>query len=81
AFTPNGDGINDTWKIEPLEAFPSAVLKVYNRYGQMLFTNNGASVPWDGRYKGKLQPSGAYPYTIDLKNGSPVIKGIVYIVH
>ena len=81
AFTPNSDGINDTWKIEPLEAFPSGVLKVFNRYGQMLFTNSGASIPWDGRYKGQLQPTGAYPYTIDLKNGSPVIKGIVYIVH
>ncbi len=86
AFTPNNDGLNDTWKIEPLEAYPSAVLKVFNRFGQMIFSNdgisgnNGMSRQWDGKYKGKLQLSGAYPYIIDLKNGSPVIKGIVYLV-
>lgn len=80
AFSPNRDGLNDTWKIEPLEAYPSAVLKVFNRYGQMIFSNNGISKQWDGKYKGTLQPVGAYPYTIDLRNGSPVIRGIVYLV-
>ena len=80
AFTPNNDRLNDTWKIEPLEAYPSAVLKVFNRYGQMIFSNNGIGKQWDGRYKGTLQPVGAYPYTIDLRNGAPLIKGIVYLV-
>lgn len=80
AFSPNDDGINDTWKIEPLEAYPLAVLKVFNRYGQMIFSNNGTSKQWDGKYKSTKQPVGAYPYTIDLRNGSPIIKGIVYLV-
>ena len=80
AFTPNNDGLNDTWKIEPLEAYPLAILKLYNRYGQMIFTNTGMGKQWDGKYKGILQPVGAYPYTIDLRNGAPVIKGIVYLV-
>ncbi len=80
AFTPNNDGLNDTWKIEPLEAYPLAILKLYNRYGQMIFTNTGMRKQWDGKYKGFLQPVGAYPYTIDLRNGAPLIKGIVYLV-
>ncbi len=80
AFSPNNDGINDQWNIEPLQAYPSAILKVFNRFGQMVFTNNGISKAWDGRYKGKIQPTGAYPYIIDLRNGGPVIKGIVYLL-
>ncbi len=80
AFSPNNDGINDTWRIEPLEAYPSAVLKVFNRYGQMIFSNDGIGKQWDGKYKGARQPVGAYPYTIDLRNDAPLIKGIVYLV-
>lgn len=80
AFSPNNDGLNDTWKIEPLEAYPSAILKVFNRYGQMIFSKNGTSKQWNGKYKGTLQPVGAYPYTIELRNGAPLIKGIVFLV-
>lgn len=80
AFTPNGDGKNDTWIIETLEAFPNAGLRVFNRFGQKVFDNNGKNIWWDGTFKGELQPAGAYVYMIDLKNGSPVIKGVVYLV-
>lgn len=80
AFTPNGDGLNDTWDIETLKAYPGAEVKVYNRYGQTIFDNNGKSISWDGTFKGEPQQSGAYVYLIDLKNGTPVIKGVVYII-
>ncbi|MEO6839041.1 MAG: gliding motility-associated C-terminal domain-containing protein, partial [Ginsengibacter sp.] len=80
AFTPNGDGINDTWYIEALKAYPAAEVKVYNRYGQPIFDNNGKSIWWNGTYKGEPQQPGAYVYMIDLKNGTPIIKGIVYII-
>lgn len=80
AFTPNGDGINDTWDIETLQAYPGAEVKVFNRYGQIVFDNNGKNVSWDGTFKGEPQQAGAYVYLIDLKNNTPVIKGIVYII-
>lgn len=80
AFTPNGDGINDTWFIETLKAYPGAVVKVFNRAGQKIFDNNGKNISWDGTFKGEAQSTGAYVYLIDLKNNSPVIKGIVYII-
>lgn len=79
AFTPNGDGINDTWHIETLDAFPNARVKVYNRYGEKVFDNNGINMPWDGKYKKIQLAAGAYVYTIDLKNNS-TIKGVVFIV-
>ncbi|HQL70792.1 MAG TPA: gliding motility-associated C-terminal domain-containing protein, partial [Bacteroidales bacterium] len=42
AFTPNGDGINDTWIIDHIEMFPSAYIQVYNRWGQALFEAKGS---------------------------------------
>lgn len=80
AFTPNNDGINDTWFIETLEAYPHAEVKVFNRYGQMVFDNNGFNKPWDGIFKGVLLSPGAYVYIVDLKNNSPIIKGVVFII-
>ena len=80
AFTPNGDGLNDSWHIPALQAFPDAVLSVYNRYGNKIFESTAGNRDWDGNYKNKAQPSGAYPYVIDLKNNQPVLKGVVMIV-
>jgi len=55
AFTPNGDGKNDTWNIETLQAYPSASVKVFNRYGEMVYYNHGKTMQWNGNYKGVLQ--------------------------
>lgn len=81
AFTPNGDGINDTWVIETLEAYPGAEVKVFNRFGQKVFDNNGKNIWWDGRFKGEQLAADAYVYLIDLKNNTPVRKGIVYLIN
>ena len=80
AFTPNNDGINDTWFIETLEAYPHASVKVFNRYGQMVFDNHGNSTRWNGTFKGVLLSPGAYAYVIDLKDNSKLIKGVVFII-
>jgi len=80
AFTPNGDGVNDNWVIETLQAYPGAQVKVYNRYGQIVFDNHGKNISWDGKFKGVQLTSGAYVYIIDLKNNTPVIKGVFYIL-
>ncbi len=80
AFTPNGDGVNDSWVIETLEAYAGADVKVYNRYGQKVFDNNGKSIWWDGTFKGNPLSSGAYVYVIDLKNNTPLQKGVVYLI-
>lgn len=69
AFSPNGDGINDTWKIEKLETYPTADVNVFNRYGQLVFHSTGYGKTWDGTYNGQPLPVGTYYYTIDLKIG------------
>jgi gliding motility-associated-like protein len=80
AFTPNGDGKNDTWFIETLQAYPGAEVQVFNRYGQKVFDNNAKNIWWDGTFNGQPQASGAYVYLVDLKNNTQVIKGVVYII-
>lgn len=81
AFSPNGDGINDNWVIEPLEFFTEAVTTVYNRYGQIVFTIKGYPKPWDGTRNGNPLPVGTYYYIIDLKtNREPLLTGSVTII-
>ncbi|MEJ7821448.1 MAG: gliding motility-associated C-terminal domain-containing protein, partial [Chitinophagaceae bacterium] len=80
AFTPNNDGLNDRWNIETLQAFPQADVRVFNRFGEMVFHNKGINISWDGKFKGKVASSGAYVYIIDLKNKSQVIKGVLFIL-
>jgi gliding motility-associated-like protein len=78
-FSPNGDGVNDTWVIPILDFFPDNNVKVFNRWGMLVFEadnyNNGNA--WDG---GDL-PEGAYYYIIQLSlQGDKVYKGHVNIV-
>lgn len=80
AFSPNGDGLNDTWKIPALAAFPSFELSVFNRLGQVVFKNKNTNLPWDGRFKGSPVAAGAYVYIIDLKQFPGIVKGSVLII-
>lgn len=79
AFTPNGDGINDTWHIPALSAYPNFELSVYDRYGHMVFQARKANVHWDGRFKGQPLPMGVYVYMLDLKEGGSLLKGTLLI--
>lgn len=80
AFSPNNDGLNDTWNIEALGVFPSAVIRVFNRYGQLVFEGSALNTSWNGLYKNAELPIGAYTYVLDLKGSRPLIKGTVVIV-
>ncbi|PJJ83806.1 gliding motility-associated C-terminal domain-containing protein [Mucilaginibacter auburnensis] len=74
-FTPNGDGINDKWIIEGLDSYPSPVVRVYTRSGQLMYRSVGGSHPWDGTYKGKNVPAGVYYYIIDLNLAGMKLSG------
>ena len=71
AFSPNGDGKNEVWVIDGLGKYPNTQVKVYNRWGNAMYTDSyGYRVPWDGTHNGALLATGTYYYIIDLK-GSP----------
>ncbi|HEX5551851.1 MAG TPA: PKD domain-containing protein [Chitinophagaceae bacterium] len=80
AFSPNGDGINDLWRIKYLETYPGVTVEIYNRYGQILFRSAGYARPWDGKYKGQNVPTGTYYYIIDPKNGRKKMTGFVDVL-
>ncbi|MEO6229327.1 MAG: gliding motility-associated C-terminal domain-containing protein [Ferruginibacter sp.] len=80
AFSPNNDGLNDFWHIDALVVYPDAQIKIFDRYGKLVFESTGLLKDWNGNYKNSAAPSGAYTYLIDLKNNRPVLKGWVMIV-
>ena len=83
AFTPNGDGVNDVFRIpqgviDHLDRF-----SIYNRWGGMVFTTQAISKGWDGKIKGLPADTGTYVYYISgtATGGSPVTrKGTVILV-
>ena len=64
AFTPNADGDNDFFYIGNIQKYPDNVLKIYNRYGQIIFTSAGYNNDWDGSYQGNNVPTGTYFYLL-----------------
>lgn len=80
AFTPNNDGINDTWVLGNLSDYADATVEIYNRYGQVVHRANAQTRPWDGTYKGSPLPVATYYYIIDLRNNTAPIKGSVTII-
>ncbi len=81
AFSPNGDGRHDVWNIPAINGNTSALVTIFNRWGQVIFESHGYTKPWDGTYKGIAQPTGAYYYMIqpDVKKEKKVV-GYVVIV-
>jgi gliding motility-associated-like protein len=80
AFSPNGDGINDTWVIEYLNDYPGATVEVYDRSGRMIFRSYNYANPWDGTINGKPLPVGTYYYIIKPGFGRPLMSGGVTIL-
>jgi gliding motility-associated-like protein len=82
AFSPNGDGYNDTWEIGNIELYPNMEIKIFNRWGQKLWeSESGYPHPWDGRSNGSRLPIDSYHYVIDINNGSKPIIGTITIVY
>lgn len=64
-FTPNGDGIHDTWNISELKNQPKSVIHIFDRYGKLIKEFHPSSSGWDGTYNGKPMPATDYWFTID----------------
>ena len=80
AFTPNGDGINDYWKINNIENYPQALVQIFTRYGDKIFESRGYSIPFDGTYKGQQLPAGVYYFIINLNSNCSLLSGSLTII-
>lgn len=81
AFSPNFDGINDIFtpysnviQIEKLE--------IYSRWGELLYSQYGNEVSWDGTHKGRIMDPGVYVYLIYgiCRNGTKILKGDINLI-
>jgi gliding motility-associated-like protein len=80
AFTPNGDGKNDEWRIPFLDPAFEATVSVFNRYGQMVYHTLSEVVAWDGRLNGTMQGSGVYVYLITFKGSKLKLQGHLVLI-
>jgi gliding motility-associated-like protein len=67
AFTPNGDGLNDTFRAYSRCPITYYRMLIYNRWGELLFESHDIEEGWDGRKNGKMCQGDAYVYLITFK--------------
>ena len=83
AFTPNGDGRNEVFRVKypfPVKQFD---LSVYDRWGEKVFETNNIKGGWDGNWKGQPAMQGAYIWVIiytDMDNKKQQLKGLVTLL-
>ena len=85
-ISPNGDGVNDFFVVSCLDQFPNNVVRIYNRWGNIVFEKENYDNSFFGRSNGRanfqvdeLLPVGTYYYTIDLGQGTQPMAGWLYI--
>ncbi|BAO77315.1 T9SS type B sorting domain-containing protein [Winogradskyella sp. PG-2] len=74
-FTPNGDGVTDTWSPGCVENYPNLTFDIFDRYGRKIATYRVGEV-WDGRYNGTELPTGDYWFVVKT-NDSEYVKEFV----
>ncbi|RZM23757.1 MAG: T9SS type B sorting domain-containing protein [Pedobacter sp.] len=79
-FSPNDDGINDTWNIKDLILYPEFILRVFNRNGQVVFTTTDPHFKFDGTNKGATLPVGVYYYFLKLREGCSTLTGSLTLI-
>ncbi len=79
AFTPNGDGYNDTWIITGLEVYPQMHIQIFNRWGNLVHEQYNGYEPWNGTREGKELPDGVYFFVLEPNGGSQSFRGTVTI--
>lgn len=84
AFTPNGDGRNDRFRVKYGEGVSQYLFRIYNRNGQMVFETREQTLGWDGNFRGRQQPPGTYVWMLtyfNLITGKPVVlRGTVQLL-
>lgn len=70
-FTPNGDGVHDTWNITDLKlgSQGNSKINIYDRYGKFLTQLRPSGAGWDGTYNGATMPSTDYWFTVEYQEG------------
>jgi len=70
-FTPNNDGVNDTWQVYGLSNTfqPNSKIRIFSRYGKLIKELDPNGEGWNGRINGELMPSDDYWFIVTLEDG------------
>jgi gliding motility-associated-like protein len=84
AFSPNADGVNDTWTIPNIASYPNNSLKIFNRWGAEVYSaapyeNEWAGISIHPATVGSELPVSTYYYILDLGEDGEVLNGFVYL--
>ncbi|MEO7080776.1 MAG: gliding motility-associated C-terminal domain-containing protein, partial [Flavobacteriales bacterium] len=84
AFSPNGDGVNDTYVIQGLDYYPDNKFTVFNRWGSKVYERSPYRNTWDGTSEGQANlgtdlPESTYYFILDPGNDMEVITGYIYL--
>ncbi len=84
AMSPNGDGLNDTFRIPDFTNYTSITVQIMDRWGKTIYEHNDYPNNWDGiantgRLKGQLVPPGTYYYLFTIPGVATQLSGYLYI--
>ncbi len=70
-FTPNNDGVNDTWQVVGISGMfqPNSTVLIFNRFGKLVKQLNPLGEGWNGRFKGERLPADDYWFAVTLQDG------------
>jgi gliding motility-associated-like protein len=83
AFTPNGDGKNDVFRPIPVGITQIEYFRVFNRWGELVWSSTSDELGWDGRIKGKQQNTAVYVWivkAVDYTGKGVFYKGTVTLI-
>jgi gliding motility-associated-like protein len=84
SFTPNGDGLNDLLFVAHSETVSAGSIKIFDRWGGLLYLNNTLNFKWDGTQNGRPLPQSVYYYEFNyttITGESDIVRGTVTIVY
>jgi gliding motility-associated-like protein len=80
SFSPNGDGINDSWGVPGIRFYEGARISVYDNVGSRLFYTESPDQGWDGTFNGKQLPVGTYFWTIEIRETGEMRRGMLNLI-
>lgn len=80
AFSPTGDGSNDTWGVPDLRVFQGVRIQIFDRGGVMVFYTENPDIRWDGTYQGKEMPIGSYFWTVEVIETGEMRRGMLNLI-
>jgi gliding motility-associated-like protein len=80
SFSPNNDGINDTWGVPDLQYFVGGRVQVFDRSGLRVFYTEDPEERWDGTFEGKEMPVGSYIWILESRETGEVRRGVLILL-